>query len=193
MFSLFPLSKMVDNRDSKSLIVEWGNWLLYWIEAQRKASISSRFFIQSHKYCKGSNKKKITMLTTNSELQFYDHWRKLQMCACYQSGKTLFLSEEETWTFPNAKSDTDHEPPGREVELKYIEKRKIMHHLQSHWNICKENWCKLKEMYCRIQTNVSSDVSFRGICPSKIPPSYFHVYMTSKKVRTVKIIICCYS
>ena len=34
--------------------------------------------------------------------------------------KTPFLAEEETWTFPNAESDTDHEPPGREVELKYI-------------------------------------------------------------------------
>ena len=67
-----------------------------------------------------------------------------------------------------------------------------MHHLQSHWIMCKENRCKLKEMYCRIQTN-QQRCQRRGICPSKIPPSYSRVYMTSKKVRTVKIIICCYS
>ena len=105
--------------------------------------------------------------------------------------KTLFLSDEETWTFLNAESDTDHEPPGREVELKYINTncRKIMHHLQSHWNMCKENWFKLKEMYCRIQTN-QQRCQLRGIWPSKSLPSYSHMYMTYKKVWTVKTIIC---
>ena len=125
------------------------------------------------------------MLTTNSELKFYDHWRKLQMCACYQSGKTLFLSDEETWTFLNAESDTDHEPPGREVELKYINTncRKIMHHLQSHWNICKENWCKLKEMYCRIQTN-QQRYQLRGIWPSMLlincMPTHAFIYLNKR-------------
>ena len=55
-----------------------------------------------------------------------------------------------------------------------------MHHLQSHWNICKENWCKLKEMYCGIQTNQYL-CQLRGIWPSKSPPSYSHMYMTYKK------------
>ena len=103
MFSLFPIFEMV-------------NWLLYWIEALCKANISPRFFIQSRKYCKGSYK--ITMMTTNCEVQFYDCWQcRLQMRACCPSGKTSFLSEEETWTLPNAESDTEHEPPEREVEL----------------------------------------------------------------------------
>ena len=34
--------------------------------------------------------------------------------------KTPFLSEEETSTLPNAEPDTEHEPRGREVELKYL-------------------------------------------------------------------------
>ena len=63
-----------------------------------------------------------------------------------------------------------------------------MHHLQSHWNICKENWCKLIEMYCRIQTN-QQRFQLRGIWPSKSPPSYSDMYMTYKKVWTVKTII----
>ena len=34
--------------------------------------------------------------------------------------KTPFLFEEETWTLPNVEPDTEHEPRGREVELKYV-------------------------------------------------------------------------
>ena len=67
---------------------------------------------------KRQQQEKITMLTTNYEVQFYDHWRKLQMRAYCRSGKTPFSSEEETWTLPNAELDTEHEPRGREVELK---------------------------------------------------------------------------
>ena len=49
---------------------------------------------------------------------FYDRWRKLQMRACWRSGKTPFLSEEETRTLPN--TDIEHKPRGSEVELKHV-------------------------------------------------------------------------
>ena len=70
---------------------------------------------------------------------------------CYPSGKTLFLPEEETWTLPNAKPNTEHEPRGREVELKNVNANctYITYHLQSNWYTRKENWYKLKEMYRR--------------------------------------------
>ena len=42
------------------------------------------------------------------------------MRACCPSGKIPFLSEEETWTLPNAEPETEHEPRRREVELKYV-------------------------------------------------------------------------
>ena len=62
--------------------------MLYWIEAQRKANINPRFFKQSRKYWKGSNK--ITMLTTNSEVPFNDRWFKLEMRACCSYEKPPF-------------------------------------------------------------------------------------------------------
>ena len=70
---------------------------------------------------------------------------------CYPSGKTLFLLEEETWTLPNAKPNTEHEPRGREVELKNVNANctYITYHLQSNWNTPKGNWYKLKDMYRR--------------------------------------------
>ena len=40
--------------------------------------------------------KAATREITNSEVQFYDRWRKLQMRACCRSGKPPFSSEEET-------------------------------------------------------------------------------------------------
>ena len=40
--------------------------------------------------------------------------------AARQEKTPFFLSEEETRTLPNAEPDTEHEPRGREVELKYV-------------------------------------------------------------------------
>ena len=57
MFSLYPIFEMVDNQDSKSLIVKKENWLLYWIEAQRKASISPRFLYNHVKIAKAATRK----------------------------------------------------------------------------------------------------------------------------------------
>ena len=70
---------------------------------------------------------------------------------CYPSGKTLFLLEEETWTLPNAKPNTEHEPRGREVELMNVNANctYITYRLQSNWNTPKGNWYKLKDMYRR--------------------------------------------
>ena len=74
------------------------------------------------------------MVTANSGVQFNDHWCNLQMCASCPSGKTPFPSEEETCTLPNAETDTEHEPRGKEVELTYINTncKYITHHLQSN-------------------------------------------------------------
>ena len=77
---------------------------------------------------------KITILTINFEVQFYDRWCKLQVRACCPLGKTPFSSKEETGTLPIAERDTEHEPRGGEVYLKYVNTncKYITYHLQSN-------------------------------------------------------------
>ena len=49
-------------------------------------------------------------------------------------------------------------------------------------------------MYCRRKQKCQQRCQLRKICPSKIPPFYSHIFMTTlKKVITLKTIICCYS
>ena len=83
------------------------------------------------------------------------------MRACCPSGKTPFLSDEETWTLSSAELDIEHEPRGREVELKYINTncKYITYHLQSNWNTRKENQCKLKEMYYKKKAQMPAVMS----------------------------------
>ena len=97
---------------------------------------------------KRQQQEKITMLTTKSEVQFYDRWHKLHMRACCRSGKT---------------------PP----ELQYVNTncKQITYHLQSNWNTRKENWCKLKEMHCGRKHKCQQRCQLRGICPSHFIPT----------------------
>ena len=59
----------------------------------------------------------------------------------------------------------------------------ITYHLQSNWNTRKENWCKIKEMYCRRKHKCQRQCQLRMTHPPprKILPFYSHVSMTTVK------------